>query len=391
MAIGLVTDEGSVFVEKETTEGVYVAETAGVKAVEVLSDGLEFTPTKELLERNNRTATVENVPGRVGQKSMAGTIPTELKAGSTEGSAPETSDLYEALLGGKRSYTASITLAGHTANTLNLDVGDGAKYTVGDIIKIKEYDLNSANADHVSPITDITGDVITILIPYGQAFTDNVEIAPGTVYFHQTGQPTLSVTNYLGGKIREKAIGMRCTTGELANFSTGQLATMAFGMEGLDFDRDVGQPIFAPIFDTSLPPVILCASVYRDDVELQVNSVGISMTNTLGFLTSTGSCRGKISSRVTDLATTFTIDPYMEDDNVDNFELFDKNTAFSLFGSAHNPGATKDEWLENVAFYLPNCRVPELSTGDADGILTDSISGTAYKTNGGDSVFLAFI
>lgn len=391
MAIGLVTDEGSVFIEKEVTEGTYVAESAGASAIEVLSDGLEFTPTKELLERNNRTATVEKVASRVGQKSMAGTVPTEYKAGSAEGAEPETSPLYESLLGGKRSYVARTSLTGHTTTTITLAVGEAAQYAKGDIVKVKEYDLNPANEDHVSPIVDITGDVITLLIPYFQAFSDNVEIAAGVTYFHQSGAPTLSVTNYLGGKIREKAIGMRCVSGEIANFTTGQLATTSFSLEGLNFDREVGQPLFTPAFDTSLPPVILCAKVYKNDEEITVNSVGITMSNTLGFLTSTASKNGKISSRITEFVTTFNINPYMEDDDVDNFDLFNDNTPFSLFGSAHNAGAAQNEHLENVAFYMPNCRIPEIATGDEDGILTDAISGQAYKDEGNDTIFISFI
>jgi len=392
MGIGLITDEGSVFVKEEVTEGTYVAEDSGSAAVEVLSDGLEFTPTKELLERNNRTSTVEKVAARVGQKSMAGTVPTEYKAGSSEGAAPETDGLYKSLLGGKRTYVARTSLTGHSTTAITLAVGEAAQYSVGDIVKIKEYDLDPANEDHVSPIVDVTGDVITLLIPYSQAFSDNVEVAAGVTYYHDTANaPTLSVTNYIGGEIREKAIGMRATSGELANFATGQLPTLSFGMEGLDFDREVGTPLFSPAFDTSLPPVVLCSKVYRDTTELAVNSVSISVANTLGFLTSTASCSGKISSRIVDQAVTYTIDPYMEDDDVDSFELFENNTAFSLFGSAHNPGAAKEEHLENVAFYLPSCRSTEIATQDADGVVVDGITGGAYKNLGNDSIFLSFI
>ena len=236
------------------------------------------------------------------------------------------------------------------------------------------------------------GDQLELLVPYFQAFTDNVVIAAGTTYFHQSGAPTVSVTNYLGGEIREKAIGMRVTSAELANFSTGQLPQMSFSMEGLDYAREVGQPLFSPVYDTSLPPVVLCSKIYQDANEITLNSFGMTMTNTLGFLTSTSSCSGKISSRITELVTTWTANPYMEDDDVDQFNKFDQNQAFSIFGSSHNPGATsKNEYLEVVAFYMPNCRTVEIATGDEDGILTDSLSGQAYKTNGNDSVFMSFI
>ena len=391
MAIGLVADEGSVFVEKEVTEGTYAPEATAAKAIEVLSDGLEFTPTKELLERNNRTSTVEKVVSRVGQKSMAGTIPVEFKAGNIEGMEPETADLYEALLGGKRNYTASISDIGHTTTTINLAFGDGAKYSAGDIIKVKEFDANPLNEDHLTPIKEVVGDVLTILVPYFQAFSDNVEIAAGVTFFHKTGQPTLSVTNYLGGKIREKAIGMRCVTGELSNFSTGQLPQLSFSLEGLDYDREVGTPVFAPEYDTSLPPVVLCSKIYQDDLELTVNNVGITMTNTLGFLTSTASCSGKIKSRITEFVTTFSANPYMEDDDISQFEKFNKNEGYSLFGSSTNYGAEAEERLECVAFYMPNCRSTEIATGDEDGILTDAISGQAYRDKGQDTVFISFI
>ena len=394
MAIGLVADEGSVFIKKEVTEGTYVAEAAGVDAVEVLADGLEFTPTKELLERNNRTSTVEKVPARVGQKSMAAAIPTEFKAGPTEGSSPQTAPLWEALLGGKVSLLQRTTITGNTASKLYLSALNIAQYKVGHIIKINQSAISGE--DHVSPIkaigNDVGGDFLELLIPKPSGvFSANVVIAAAVNFFHQTGAPTLSVTNYLGGKIREKAIGMRAVSSEIANFSTGQLPTATFNLEGLDFAREVGQPLFTPSYDTSLPPVVLCSKVYKDSTELTVNAVTLSLTNTLGFLTSTASCSGKISSRITDFAVNFTINPYMEDDDVNLFDIFANNTGFSLFGSSNNKTDIAGQKKEVVAFYMPNCRIPEISTGVEDGILTDAINGQAYKKDGNDTIYIAFI
>jgi hypothetical protein len=390
MGFGLVADEGSVFIKKEVTEGVYLAEGVSADAVEVLSDGLEFTPTKELLERNNRTSTVEKVPSRVGQKSMAASVPTEFKAGSIEGQAPETSPLWEALLGGKDVLAQVTSLTGHT--TQKIYVTDNSQYKVGHIVKINQSAI--AGYDHISPIAAVDNDgqdFISLVVPYGVAFSDNVVIAASTNYYHKSGAPTLSLTNYLGGEIREKAIGMRAVSGEIANFSTGQLPTSTFALEGLDFSREVGTPLFSPAYDTSLPPVVLCSKVFKNDVEITVNSVSLSLANTLGFLTSTASCSGKISSRITDFAANFTINPYMENDDVEIFDLFANNTGFSLFGSSSNKTDTIGEQKECIAFYMPNCRIPEISTGVEDGILTDTLSGQAYKTLGNDTIFIAFI
>ena len=396
MGYGLVKDDGSVFIEKEVTEGTYLAEQAGASAVEVLSDGLEFTPTKELLERNTRTSTVETVVSRVGQKSMAGSVPTEFKAAAVEGAEPETGALYEALLGGKDTLVERTSLTGHTTTKIYLAAGEELQYKVGHIVKVKQSEISGE--DHVSPIIEVDStalqESITLLIPYGVAFSDNVKVAAATQYYHKSGAPTLSVTNYLGGEIREKAIGMRPVSAELANFATGQLPEMSFSLEGLDFDREVGQPLFTPAYDSqdgAEAPVVLCSKVYKDSTELTLNSLSISFTNTLGFLTSTASCAGKISSRITKFAVGFTINPYMEDDDVDLFDLFKDNTGFSIFGSSNNYGASQDAKEQVVAFYMPNCRIPEIATGDEDGILTDAINGTAHKDLGNDTIFIAFI
>lgn len=395
MGIGLVADEGIVFATEEVTEGTYVAESIAGQALEVLSDGLEFTPGRELLERNNRTSTIETVESLLGQKSMVGTVPVELKAGSASGDAPETDLLYKALLGGKRQILAQVTskaAPAHTDSQLEIEDADIGDFAVGDIIRVLE-----AGAFHTSPITavDPSGGAanITLLVPApAGAFSASVVIEKATTYFSASGAPTLSLTNYLGGEIRQKAIGMRPVSAEISNFATGQLGEVAFGLEGLNFDREVGTPVVTGTFDTSLPPVMLGAKIYYNGAEIQVNNLSVSLTNTVGFLTSTGSKSGKISSRITKLSISGSINPYTENDDVDKFTDFNDSNAFSLFASTHNfTNAACTEWNQEVAIYLPKCKISELTTGSEDGIHTDVINFTAHKTLGGDSVFLGFL
>lgn len=393
MGIGLVADEGVVFVEREDTEAVYKAEQASESAVESLSDGLEFTPTKELLTRSNRTATVETVKSLLGTKSMTGSVPVELKAsGGVEGSEPETGVLWEALLGGKRQGVAVVSKTGHTSTRIEIEDADIGNYKVGDTVKVKE-----AGAHHISPITVVDTTAlaayIELLVPFTGPFSDNVEIGGFTTYFHQSNAPTLSITNYLGGEIREKAIGMRPVSCELGNYSTGALADTNFSVEGTSFDREVGQPLFTPSFDSDngvTPPVTLCAKVYQDDQEIQINTFGLSLTNTLAFLTSTASKNGKIASRITKFEVTGNINPYMEDDDVDTFDLFESNDSFSLFTATHNDDAVDGEFKEGIAFYVPNASISELATGVEDGVLTDAVAFTGAKTLGNDAFFISF-
>lgn len=398
MAIGVVADEGSVFVEKEVSENVYVPEQSASSAIETLSDGLELVEARNLIERSNRTSTVERVAARTGTKEVSGSIPTEFKAGLNEGE-PETAALYEAALGGKAvlSASTSVGVGINTVDKVYIDAGDISKYKKHYIVKIKQGAI--LGEDHISPIksvgNDVNGDYIELLVPAASAFSDGVEVSACTQFFHASGAPTLSITNYLGGVQRQKAIGARPTSIEMAEFATGSIPTMTFGFEGLDYARELGSPLFAPEYDGELgvePPVALCAKVYKDNAEIQVNNVSISMANTLGFLTSTANCNGRISSRITAFTCDFSINPYLDDASIEFFNAFDQNTEFSIFGYAFNYQGTNESIKDQaVAYYMPTCRIPELSVGDEDGILTEEISGAAYKNEGGDTIFIAFM
>lgn len=539
VATTLIMDEGNLAVKVETTEGTYVAESAAESFLEVLAEGFEITPTREGIERNIRSATVESEAGRVGTKAVTGSVPVEFKAGATEGAAPRADALYRALLGGKRQLAGDITTqTGHTDTVLEIDdtngtaqvqtatfetkantdsgdfivlrAKDGTVYAAAadltgsdseptsskwlgiasarkvmvdisgdttaaevaasfevaldaltgftadivtddsaddgtmiftwqtsgvieddqglaldpsqdyaaaseidessgisfanttpgvnsDIQKLKLGDtiyVEESGAGHISPIFSKDSDSITLLVGKsgGGNFSDGVVIRPFTTYYHDAGNaPTLSLTNYIGNEVREKAIGCRVLTGELAGYSTGQLPTMAFAIEGLDFARALGQPLYTPSFDSILPPIILKAKVYKDGVEQALNEFTLSIANTLGFKTSTASDNGKIASRITNQAITGTINPYMENTDVNNFnDLFVANETFSIFAHGQNDASVSGEYENMFGIYLPYCKLPELSTGDVDGLSTDAFAFAANKSSGKDSVFISF-
>ena len=392
MAGNLVLNEGSLFVKKEVTEGTYIAEASGNDAVEVI-EGLELSPSREFLERANRTGTIESVSGKVGMKSMSATIPVELKSGASEGALPETAPFYEGLLGFQETQTATTTKTGNTSSQLEIEDADISKFSVGQIVLIKE-----SGAFHVSPISAVDSTVgfanITLLIPAGSAFSDNVVISAFSHYKHGNQAPTLSITEYRGGKVRETAMGMRSTSCEISNFATGQIPQASFSLEGLDYSREVGTPLFSPIYDSETGadvPLVLNAKVFKGANELQLNELTLTMTNEISFKTATADPAGKIGSRFTKFSISGSINPYMSETDVDQFNDFNNNESFSLFAYASNPSATAGEFSGVVAFYLPNCKVTELAVGDQEGLLTDQISFGAYRSNGGDSVHLGFI
>ena len=409
MAIGLAENQGFVLVTKEdavstlSPAGTFKAPEAG-DAVQVLSDGLEFTPSQEVIARDIRTATVEEREGRTTTRGITGTVPVELRANTQEGGAPEADKLYESVLGGKRQRTSTTlqTAASQTAVadkkiSFAVDSGDVAQFRVGDPVRI----FKDGEIDFVSIIAsvDSTTNQVTLVSEAPVDIPGDSDISPCTTYYvdpNRADARYLSIVQYLGGKLEERAIGCRATSLEISQFQTGQLPQCSFGFEGLDFARLVrtSQQLTAAralaTYQDSLPPIILGAKVFQDKNELTLNNVGISITNELGFTMSTSSERGKLGSRVTGFECTFTMNPYQDDENVRSFDLFRTNNSFSLFGYAANKNAAGK--LDQICtFFMPNCKVQEISTGAEDGILTDELSCRAYLENRNDTVFLGFM
>lgn len=389
-----------VAVEIEVTEGTHVDPQSGAAFISPLSDGLEMVPAKEQLDRNNLNASIGKSTPRTGLESVTGTIPVEMKSNGTEGSAPEYGPLLESCLGAERSG-ASLTMSdaddsggnAYSDTIIRLADADAGKLKVGDIITTKR-----AGAYHTSPIisvNDVVGEVeVVILIadPAG-AYIDGIAIAAIQTYLPANeGHPSLSITKYVEDEVKETATGSKCTGMTLNNFTTGQLADMAFAFEGLSFDRVLESIAQTPSFDQALPPVILDACVFQDGVQIDVNEFTVSVENTLGFITSTCAESGKISSRITERIISGTINPYKQDDDITNFTKFDQNTTFSLYASAHNPTGVDGEYEDVVAFYLPNCLTTEISEADQDGVLQEALTFNGNRGTDGseEEIYVSF-
>lgn len=389
----------SIAVTKEDTEGEYKAVSSSSEYVQVLADGFELTRTKEILERNILTQSIGKTSPRVGMFQSSGSLPTEMRASSTQGNAPEIDKLVETALGLKRQITSEVTtrVDGEDANTddiLLIEDIDITKFNVGDIILVKQ-----AGAYHVSPISavdDTPGDSnITLLIPKPSGvFSAAVVIAKTTVYtVADDGHPALSITKWLKGELLEASVGAKISSMSIENFTTGQMPTMNFGFEGLNFETSLTEQTIQPSYDTSLPPILMDGRVYMNDTAIDVNEVTLSVENTLGFITSIAAENGRLSSRVTERSISGSFNPYKQDDSIDNFNRYKANTPFSLFAYGKVPSATPGEFSQIVAIYMPNCLITELGEADQDGILQESINFSADRGVSGNipEIYIAFI
>lgn len=383
MAIA-VKDNTSYAVEIETTEGTYVAPQSDQSYVQVLQDGAEMTRSQELLERNIFTGSIGKTQSRLGTRSVTGAMPVELRAGDSEGAAPEADKLYTSALGSKKTRASVTTKTGNTATRLEIEDADISGFSKYDIVMVKE--ANSFEMSWVFNV-DTTIGAAGIVLGQGLSFTpsDNVEISAVTQYSTaNSGHPSLSISKYLEDAKLEQAVGCRVTSMSIENFTTGQIPSTNFGFEGLTFDSSLTANPFSPDYDSSLPPIALRACLYQSGVEIPVNEFSLSLENTLGFVTATCSENGRISSRVTQRAITGTINPYKDDDTLTQFNNFKCNDPYTLFIYAYNPILDANceptgEFENPIAILLTNCITTELGESDADGLLVEDITFEATR------------
>lgn len=383
MAIA-VKDNTSYAVEIEDTEGTYKAPTATTSYVQVLKDGAEMTRSQELLERNIFTGSIGKTQSRLGTRSVAGAMPVELRAAETEGATPEADALYTGAMGTKKTRAVITTKTGNTSDFLQIEDADIGEFSRYDIICIKQ-DLNFA-MNWVATVDSTLGAAnIELGMPLSFTPDDNVEIAAVTQYSTaNSGHPSLSISKYIEDAKLEQAVGCKVTSMSLENFTTGQIPSVNFGFEGLNFDSTLTASPFTPDYQNTKPPIALRACVHQDETNIQVNDLTLSLENTLGFVTSTCSSNGRISSRVTQRSITGSFNPYKSDSELVQFGKFKSNQTYSLFAYAFNPALDSNgdylgQWSNGIAILLTNCITTELGESDRDGLLVEDVTFEATR------------
>ena len=393
MAIGVVTKESTVALKEEITEGTYVDPAASTDYVEVLEDSLEFNKSREELVRKTLGGTVESEASRVGVAEATGSLAVELRSSATEGDAPQSLDLLlRSLLGGKRQITADQTSDATTHLSTVIYFADTSNFNVGDIILIKE-----AGAFECRPILSIQTNT-SITFPFALdngAPSSAVVVAQVTTYYSDTTNAiAFSAEHNMGANaIKQKVRGLRATSGNIENWSVGQLPQMNFGLQGLDIDRVDEDALYSPDFTADgLPPVTLSACVWLSGSKLAYTEASLGIENTVNYIQSACDADGRISSRITEQNTTFSFNPYLQDNSTtDTWDKFNANDDVSVFGYAYNPTAVDGEFGEVVAFWLPQGKIVASPVADVDGIIAESVEIKCHKNLGSDSVFLGFI
>lgn len=399
MAKPNVRDTTIIGVMEEVTEGTFLAPAAATDYVQPEEDGFEMTPSRELLERNILNSSIGSATPKLGMKSVAAGLTVEMRASGVEGGDTDFGKLLKAAMGATRSISTTTTTksSGNTATVLQIEDADISKFNVGDIVLMKQ-----SGAYHVAAITaKSTGGgtaSITVIPPHPSGdHTDSVVISKTTMFLtSSTGHPSLSLAYYWSNTWRQAAAGCRPKSMSIDNFTVGQLAKFVFALEGLSYSEADGAAPHTPTFDVGTPPVILSACLFKDGVDVPINTFGLQLENTLGFQTSTCSPNGKVGSRITERVITGTLNPYMDDASSPFFDLFDALTEFSIFIRAYIPSSVSGEVVLGsvVGIWLPKCIVTEYKKGDLEGLITDEVSFRAVRGASGDAneeMYIGFI
>lgn len=372
--------------KEETTEGTYAAP-ANSDFIQLTEEGATIDKTREVIEDNRQTGDRIVKSSILANKSVTASFTANLTANKTAGIKPAYSEAIESL-GFKSSGLASADtlLVGSTASVLK--VTDASIYKVNDIIKVM-----ATGAHHVSPISEVntTTDEITLLIPCASAPAAGVTLAKSVLYrLDATAEKTLSITRvFEGDQVEERAVGCRTESLNIQNFSVGQIPQIAFSMMGLNFYDTLEPSSYVPDFSESPTTYVHNACIFKNDEELIVTEIGLSIEQTVSKISSTCAKNGAFASRgVGKYTVTANINPYKQDDEI-GFSLNDE--IYSLFWSVSNPlNEDKTETANNVAFFLPQLKTTQVQLADRDGTMTDAVTAVANPDSVSNSIVIAF-
>ena len=388
MTIGLLKSTTKVAVMAEVTEGTAVDPASEANFIQVL-EGVEITPAKELIERQIIAAGKGAVLPRTGIKSAAGSLPLELTAGNVEGGDPQYSPVIHSMLGGKRTQATRITTGTtHTTSVINATAHG---LSVGDPIIILEA------GDHTRHFIQSTNtNDFTYTPARSGAPSDAVELAKFTAYFAEgtADEPTFTKTVYWGDEIKEQVSGCRAASMSLENFTTGQVPSLSFGYEALNFTETDASSGVTPLFaTTALPPLALSVTLMKDGVEKKMNEFSMSVENSISVLKSVTEANGRINSRNASRAVSLNLTPYLDDSDIEFWTDFDDSNVFELVVWAGNDSATTGEFDlgSQIGMYFPSCIITGLTKSEEDGVLTRQVEVSANTGDGTETeLFMGF-
>jgi hypothetical protein len=218
-------------VMEEVTEGTYVPPAAGTDVIPLLSGAFEMDPNTEVITSDEIRNSIANSEPSLGIESPTFSLDQYLKHSGVEGQAPNAHELYKAAFGAAEVNTTQYdTVAGSTTTVINVDVGEGATFSKGEGLLIKD----GTNGYSINAVHSVSVDALNLAFPIiNGAPGTGINLGKAIKYSPvNNGHPALSITYFQGNEgAIEAAAGVKISSLSL-EANAGEPIKASFEGEG---------------------------------------------------------------------------------------------------------------------------------------------------------------
>jgi hypothetical protein len=219
-------------IRPETVRGQVVQINNGAQFVP-LRPGFNLARTVEQLANEELRSGIGEARSVEGKETVTGDFSAYLKNSGVEGQEPETGILWESALGEKVVNATEYDLvAGSTTTVLNVDVGEGANFYVGQALLIKD----ATNGFSIRNVAEINVDALTLNFPLSNAPAAGVALGKAVSYIPAAdGFKTFSAHQYIGNGHSYVVSSGNEVIDVGVEFAANQYGELNFSFEGTNY------------------------------------------------------------------------------------------------------------------------------------------------------------
>jgi len=256
-----------------------------------------------------------------------------------------------------------------------------------------KFQLVTLQPEAVTPITKITGNVITTLINRNWGTITGNKVRPLMTYKPINTRPQeLTLTRIFNRKLHQWANGCVGSGFSLQGLRPGELPFLTFNFEGLKQQQKHEEFTDNVVYHNISPPISMRVKVFQDGESIEVAELSVQADIKIAAketITNTTGTRDAINPVERDITGSLTI--YMDDSGISEyFTKFDTKRQFSLL--VYPPVERTDvlKTKDVMAIYLPNCMATAYSVLNNDGLMQEQIQFKSYIKTTDTKYELAF-
>lgn len=363
---------------EETTPGT-PATVSATDFIAVTNEGITANGDPEKLD----VSVLQNSPwqnkSKKGRKSATGSGSIYLRAGMTEGAAPELAPFLKAAGFSEEVISETDIVADSTTSVIKIAAIDTSKFKVGQGVLI--------NSRHKNVIVAIASGELTLLKPLDAAPVAGQKISASRAYRQDDVNPkSFTFRKWFAGKVKQEIPGYR--VGELAfnNIAPKQVPTVSFSGQGITFNEILETLGVTPSFNTAENIVVEEACLYEGPNEMDASEYSVSFTTPLSPKNTLCSTNGaKSIHRNGGLECAGSLSIYKKDDSV-GYQPDD--VPHSLYISFHIPSGNDGEKSSVIHIFIPRVKFDTKDTnGDIEGKISEVLAWTAEPIPGDATTF----